>query len=98
MVFSTKTDDYQKMCYTNKKVTKMGVIIKRIYFITHNLKFFGFFDKYQREYIFEHLGIIWLNLGFLGFFKMNLWDVTPQLSKGAGWQNFVTKITMLLKY
>jgi hypothetical protein len=57
------------MCNTNKNVIKMGVIIKGIYFIAHNLKFFGFFDKYQCVYIFEYLGIIWLNLDFLGFFN-----------------------------
>ncbi len=28
MTFLTKTNDYQKMCDTNKNVTKMGVIIK----------------------------------------------------------------------
>jgi hypothetical protein len=48
----------KEMCDTNKNVTKMGVIIKGIYFITHNLKFFGFFNKYQCEYIFEYLRII----------------------------------------
>jgi hypothetical protein len=47
-----------KMCDTNKNVTKIGVITKGIYFITHNLKFFGFFEKYQCEYNFEYLGII----------------------------------------
>jgi hypothetical protein len=57
----------KKKCDTNKNVTKMGVIIKGIYFITHNLKFFSFFDKYQCVYIFEYLGIIRLNLDFLGF-------------------------------
>ncbi len=33
MVFLTKTDDYQKMCDTNKNVIKMGVIIKGVYCI-----------------------------------------------------------------
>jgi hypothetical protein len=56
--FLPKYDGYQKMCDTNKNVTKMGVIIKGIYFITHNLNFFRFFDKYQCEYIFEYLRII----------------------------------------
>ncbi len=31
MVFLTKTDGYSKMCDTNKNVTKMGVIIKGVY-------------------------------------------------------------------
>jgi hypothetical protein len=31
MVFLTKMDDYQKLCDTNKNVTKMGVIIKGVY-------------------------------------------------------------------
>ncbi len=34
MVFLTKMDGYQKMCDTNKNVTKMGVIIKGVYYIT----------------------------------------------------------------
>jgi len=33
MVFLTKTDGYQKMCDTNKNVTEMGVIIKRVHYI-----------------------------------------------------------------
>ncbi len=32
MTFLTKTDDYQKMCDTNKNVIKMGVIIKGVYY------------------------------------------------------------------
>jgi hypothetical protein len=32
MVFVTQTDGYQKMCDTNKNVTKMGVIIKGAYY------------------------------------------------------------------
>jgi len=31
MMFFTRTDDYQEMCDTNKNVTKMGVIIRRVY-------------------------------------------------------------------
>ncbi len=31
MVFLTKTNEYQKMCDTNKTVTKMDVVIKRVY-------------------------------------------------------------------
>jgi hypothetical protein len=34
MVSLTKMDGYQKMCDTNKNVTKMGVIIKGVYCIT----------------------------------------------------------------
>jgi hypothetical protein len=32
MVFLTKMDGFQKMCGTNKNVTKMGVIINRVYY------------------------------------------------------------------
>ncbi len=32
MVFLTKMDGFQKMCDTNKNVTKMGVIINRVYY------------------------------------------------------------------
>jgi hypothetical protein len=31
-MFCTKTDDYQEMCDTNKNVTKMGVIIRMVYY------------------------------------------------------------------
>jgi hypothetical protein len=31
MMFFTKTNDYQELCDTNKNVTKMGVIIRRVY-------------------------------------------------------------------
>jgi hypothetical protein len=31
MVFLTETNDYQKLCDTNKNETKMGVIIKGVY-------------------------------------------------------------------
>jgi hypothetical protein len=31
-MFLTKTDGYQKMCHINKNVTKMGVIIKGVYY------------------------------------------------------------------
>ncbi len=45
MIFFTKTDDYQEMCDTNKSVTKMGVIIRRVYynwvFIKGDLTYFG---------------------------------------------------------
>ncbi len=30
-MFFTKTDDYQEMCDTNKNVTKMDVIIRKVY-------------------------------------------------------------------
>jgi hypothetical protein len=33
MVFFTKMNDYQKMCETNKNVTKMGMIIKGVYYM-----------------------------------------------------------------
>jgi hypothetical protein len=33
MVFFTKMDGYQKMCVTTKNVTKMGMIIKKAYYI-----------------------------------------------------------------
>jgi hypothetical protein len=33
MAFYTKMNGYQKMCDTNKNVTKMGVIFKRVYYI-----------------------------------------------------------------
>jgi len=33
MVFLTKINGYQKVCDTNKNVTKMGVIIKGVYYI-----------------------------------------------------------------
>jgi hypothetical protein len=33
MVFFTKMNGYQKMCDTNKNVTRMGMIIKRVYCI-----------------------------------------------------------------
>jgi hypothetical protein len=36
MMFLTKSDDYQKMCETNKNVTKMAVIIKKVYCRTFN--------------------------------------------------------------
>ncbi len=32
-MFFTKTDDYEKMCDKNKNVTKMGMIIKGVYYI-----------------------------------------------------------------
>jgi len=32
MVFFTKMDGFQKMCDTNKNVTKMGVIIYGVYY------------------------------------------------------------------
>ncbi len=45
MMFFTKTDDYQEMCDTNKNVTKMGVIIRRVYsnwvFRLEDLTYFG---------------------------------------------------------
>jgi hypothetical protein len=33
MVFFIKPNDYQKMCNTNKNVTKMDMIIKGVYYI-----------------------------------------------------------------
>jgi hypothetical protein len=36
MVFLAKMDGYQKLCDTDKNVTKMGVIIKGIYYILKN--------------------------------------------------------------
>jgi hypothetical protein len=33
MVFLTKIDGYQKMCDAKQNVTKMGVIIKGVYYI-----------------------------------------------------------------
>jgi hypothetical protein len=32
MVFLTKMDGYQKLCDTNKNMTKTGVIIKGVYY------------------------------------------------------------------
>jgi len=31
MILFTKTNDYQELCDRNKNVTKMGVIIRRVY-------------------------------------------------------------------
>jgi len=42
MIFLTEMDGYQKICDTNKNVTKMGVIIKEVYYILdgfYKLKF-----------------------------------------------------------
>jgi hypothetical protein len=39
MVFLTKTNGYQKMCDTNKNVTKMGVIIKGVYDNSNPIQF-----------------------------------------------------------
>jgi hypothetical protein len=36
MTFLTETNDYQKLCDTNKNMTKMGVIIKGVYYNTNN--------------------------------------------------------------
>jgi hypothetical protein len=37
MVFLTKTNGYQKVFDTNKNVTKMGVIVKGVYYIRISL-------------------------------------------------------------
>ncbi len=36
-MFFTKTNGYRKMCDTNKNVTKMGVIIKGVYYSSLSL-------------------------------------------------------------
>jgi hypothetical protein len=38
MVFLIETNDYQKMCDTNKNVTKMGMLMKGVYY-SSNIKF-----------------------------------------------------------
>jgi hypothetical protein len=38
MVFFIKMNGYQKLCDTNKNVTKMGVIIKGVYCISCDMK------------------------------------------------------------
>jgi hypothetical protein len=47
MVFFIKMDGYQKMCVTNKNVTKMGMIIKGVYYMKHKCfsKTFEMFEK-----------------------------------------------------
>jgi len=37
MVFLIKMNGYQKMCDTNKNVTKIGMIIKGVYYITYKI-------------------------------------------------------------
>ncbi len=89
----------KKMCNTNKNVTKMGVIIKGIYFITHNLKFFGFFDKYQCEYIW---GLFDWTLVFWDFFN-RIFEVshhnfpTGRLTKCCHKNNNVAQILTVIK-
>jgi hypothetical protein len=36
MAFLTKTDGYQKMCDTTKNVTKMGMIVKAVYYTVNH--------------------------------------------------------------
>ncbi len=49
MLFLTKMNGYQKMCDTNKNVTKMGVIIKGVYYII--TKAFAIYLKLKFDFL-----------------------------------------------
>jgi hypothetical protein len=63
MVFLIKMDGYQKLCDTNKNVTKMGVIIKRVYCVWLCIwnQIYEFDDFH---YVFFHFS---KNISFLNF-------------------------------
>jgi hypothetical protein len=50
MVFITKMDGYQKICDTNKNVTKMGVIIRGIYYTNFQSDTIGMYLLLQDTY------------------------------------------------
>jgi hypothetical protein len=64
--FFIKMDGYQKMCDTNMHVTKMGVTIKGVYYITTKsfviyLRFkFDFWDLISQGYLFHFPNVNWM--------------------------------------